>query len=221
MDWIRGVRAVAMPHVVLLGDSVFANAAYTGGEPDVVTHLRAILPPEWSATLAAVDGATTASVPSQIGRVPRDASHLVLSVGGNDALGNIDLLSTPVQSTAEALRLFERRTRAFAADYADAVAAVASLGTRLVLCTIYNGAFADADEASLVRMALTTFNDPIIRTAFEHRAGLIDLRLVCRESSDYANPIEPSGAGGRKIAEAIAHAVGARAHPGSTRVTAN
>jgi hypothetical protein len=32
---------------------------------------------------------------------------------------------------------------------------------------------------------------------------------VCAEESDYANPIEPSGSGGKKIAAAIAAAVGA------------
>ena len=48
-----------MPHLVLLGDSIFDNAAYTAGGPDVVTQLRAQLPPGWSATLAAVDGSHT------------------------------------------------------------------------------------------------------------------------------------------------------------------
>ena len=29
-----------MPHVVLLGDSIFDNGAYTQGGPDVITQLR-------------------------------------------------------------------------------------------------------------------------------------------------------------------------------------
>ncbi|HEX6372708.1 MAG TPA: hypothetical protein VF006_27555 [Longimicrobium sp.] len=33
-----------MPHVVLLGDSIFDNASYVAGGPDVVTHLRGELP---------------------------------------------------------------------------------------------------------------------------------------------------------------------------------
>lgn len=36
---------------------------------------------------------------------------------------------------------------------------------------------------------------------------LIDLRLVCDEAGDYANPIEPSVQGGAKIAAAIASLV--------------
>jgi hypothetical protein len=36
-----------MGHLVLLGDSVFDNAAYVGGGPDVVAQLRARLPTGW------------------------------------------------------------------------------------------------------------------------------------------------------------------------------
>lgn len=31
-------------HIVLLGDSIFDHASYTKGQPDVITHLRGILP---------------------------------------------------------------------------------------------------------------------------------------------------------------------------------
>src|SRR5919198_237854 len=48
-----------MGHVVLLGDSIFDNAAYVGGGPDVVRQLRAVLPSDWRATLNALDGAVT------------------------------------------------------------------------------------------------------------------------------------------------------------------
>ena len=57
-----------MAHLVLLGDSIFDNIAYTRGEPDVVAHLTAILPAGWRATLLAVDGATTRGLPSQTKR---------------------------------------------------------------------------------------------------------------------------------------------------------
>jgi hypothetical protein len=51
--------------------------------------------------------------------------------------------------------------------------------------------------------ALTIFNDVIIKEAFKAGIPLIDLRLVCNEDADYSNPIEPSIAGGKKIAEVI------------------
>ena len=93
-----------MTHVVLLGDSIFDNAAYVRrGEPDVVAQLRAKLPRDWKATLCAVDGAVTSGVLRQLGRVPSDASHLVVSVGGNDALQNMGVLREGARSVAEAM----------------------------------------------------------------------------------------------------------------------
>jgi hypothetical protein len=73
----------------------------------------------------------------------------------------------------------------------------------VTVCTIYNGNFPDAQLQRLASVALTVFNDAILRVAFERRLSVIDLRLVCNEPSDYANPIEPSSHGGAKIARVI------------------
>ncbi len=195
-----------VPHVILLGDSIFDNGAYVGRDPDVATHLSRVLRPPWRATLLAVDGATTSGLASQLRRIPADATHLVVSIGGNDALGHRDLLSTPVRSTADALALFNARVSAFEADYRRAVAPVFERKLPVTLCTIYNGNL-PAREAELARVALALFDDVIVRVALERECGLIDLRLVCTEPADYANPIEPSGRGGMRIAQAIARAV--------------
>jgi hypothetical protein len=197
-------------HVVLLGDSIFDNGAYTGREPDVVSHLRAVLPSGWRASLCAVDGATTGGVRAQLGRIPPEASHLVVSVGGNDALRHTDLLALPVRSTTEALELFGERVERFEADYRAALGGVLTRGLPTTVCTVYNGSFPDPAHGRLAALALTLFNDVILRVAFEQGLGVIELRLICDEPGDYANPIEPSGPGGLKIARAIAQAVGAR-----------
>ena len=133
----------------------------------------------------------------------------MVSIGGNDALGYLDLLDAPATSTADALRLFGKAAGRFEADYRSAVRPVLNRGLPVTLCTIYNGAFEDPDYAARARVALMMFNDVILRVAFEHHASVIDLRLVCSERADYANPIEPSGQGGMKIAKAIARATGA------------
>jgi lysophospholipase L1-like esterase len=190
-------------HVVLLGDSIFDNASYTRGEPDVVSHLREVLPAHSRATLCAVDGATTASLSRQLTRVPSDATHLVVAIGGNDALQNTDLLATSVSSTAEALTLFADRVEAFESAYRAALAPVLAMNRPTVLCTIYNGNL-EPPRARLARTALTLFNDVIVRVGFEHDLPVIDLRIICSDPADYANPIEPSGRGGLNIASAIA-----------------
>jgi hypothetical protein len=195
-------------HIALLGDSIFANLAYTSGEPDVVSHLRRVLPPPWQATLLAQDGATTSGLERQLHSVPADASHLVISVGGNDALQNADLLSMRVATTAQALELFAARLASFEATYRAGIQRAASLGRSTFVCTVYNGAL-DADRATAARMGLTLFNDAILRTAASLGLDTLELRSVCTEHTDYANPIEPSGAGGLKIARAVASMVGA------------
>lgn len=197
-----------MPHIVLLGDSIFDNGAYTGGAPDVVSHLRSLLPAGWRASLAAVDGATTGRLAAQLARVPDDATHLAVAVGGNDALQNSDLLSTRVRSSAETLALFAGRLAAFERSYTAALDAVAALRRSTVVCTIYNGAL-PPDQAPLARVALMMFNDVIVRAALSRRVDIVELRAICTEREDFANPIEPSGQGGRKIAHAIARAAGA------------
>jgi hypothetical protein len=192
-----------MPHVVLLGDSVFDNAAYVAGGPDVVTQLRALLPPDWQATLAAVDGDTTAQVPHQLPNIPEDATHLVLSVGGNDALSHVDILERRAGSVAEVLGLLADLADRFERDYRQAVGAVVGRGLPLTVCTIYNGSFPDPLMQRLTRTALTVFNDAILRVAFQKELDVIDLRLVCGEPLHYANPIEPSVQGGAAISRAI------------------
>src|SRR4051812_7942675 len=96
-------------HLVLLGDSIFDNGAYTQGAPDVVGHLKALLPATWHATLLAVDGSTIATLPRQLERLPRDATHLALAIGGNDVLANRALLGASVRTMHAALELFAER----------------------------------------------------------------------------------------------------------------
>lgn len=195
-------------HIVLLGDSILDNAAYTGGAPDVATHLRGLLPAGWQATLCAVDGATTGDLERQLGRVPAGATHLVIAVGGNDALQNMDLLSLRVASSAEALDIFAARVLTFERAYRTAIQRAAALRLPTVVCTIYNGAL-DKTIATAARLGLALFNDVILRAALDLQLDAIELRAICTEPGDYANPIEPSGRGGLKIAGAIARAAGA------------
>ena len=215
---LRGVMATT-GHIGLLGDSTLDNGAYTRGAPDVVTHLRRTLPVEWTATLYAVDGATTGDVARQTSRVAKDVSHIVLSVGGNDALMNSDLLERPVRSTAETLALFADRVRAFEQAYGRALRAVLALDRPTIVCTIYNGNLEPA-RATAARVALMPFNDAILRAAFERALAEIDLRAVCASADHYADAIEPSGEGGRRIAAAIVAALGL-AEARSSRVFAN
>src|SRR5215218_3210820 len=97
------MHTAAMSHAVLLGDSIFDNAAYVRGGPPVIQQLRSKLPGGWRATLLAVDGSVTQDVSGQLHKLPPDASHLVVSAGGNNALGHVDILGEGARSAAEVL----------------------------------------------------------------------------------------------------------------------
>jgi len=192
-----------MAHILLLGNSIFDNARYTEGGPDVISQVRKLLPAGWRASLLALDGATAEHVPSQLQNLPPDASHLVLSVGGNDALMNSSILYKPADSMSQALAALADLSQGFEEEYRRAVGACRQLRLPLTLCTIYNGCFPDGDFQRLVSTALMVFNDVILRVGIEFGLAIIDLRFVCSSSADYANPIEPSSLGGAKIARAI------------------
>jgi hypothetical protein len=205
-----------MPHIVLLGDSIFDNAAYVGSGPDVITQLRGVLPSSWKATLLAVDGAVSADVSYQIERIPKDATHLVVSVGGNDALGHVGILEERATSSAGVLMRLADLAEGFSRRYRRTLDDVLRRRLPTIACTIYEGNFPDPVMQRLARTALMVFNDAIVRHAVETETDLIDLRLICREPGDYANPIEPSVQGGERIAQAIVTAItagdGAKRH---------
>ena len=192
-----------MAHVILIGDSVFDNGAYVAGGPDVVRQLRECLPTGWRATLRAVDGATSADIAGQLEQLPKDATHLVLSVGGNDALGYVDVLEDTANSIASAVARLADIADDFAQVYRAMVDAVLARRLPTAICTIYEPRFPDPRLQRLGVTALKLFNDLIIREAFARGVPLLDLRLICDRDEDYANPIEPSLKGGKKIAAAI------------------
>ena len=199
----RSGAANTMKRVVLLGDSVFDNGAYVGTDPDVVHQLRQLLPEGWGADLNARDGAVMADIPAQMRSLPADATHLVISVGGNDALLQAGVLDEDASSVADALDRLAAVRESFHRGYAAMLEHVLSRRLPTAVCTIYDPRYPERRLRKIAATALTLLNDAITREAFARGATLIDLRLICNRDEDFANPIEPSARGGAKIAQAI------------------
>ena len=158
-------------------------------------------------------------VPTHLSRLPSDATHIVLSTGGNNALMQLAVLHTPVSSVAQALEALAEIASDFKDRYRSAVAACVATRVSLAVCTIYNGCFDDPSFQRIASATLMLFNDAIIRVAAERGVPIIDLRSVCSQPEDYANPIEPSSVGGEKIARIIVELVsGVRVASTSTRI---
>lgn len=179
-----------MQHVVLLGDSIFDNAAYVSGGPDVLSHLQGLLQSRAKATLLAVDGAVIADVSRQLTRIPPDATHLVVSAGGNDALQHTGLLDRRARTSAEVLEWFGDAVEAFEQRYRRMLASVLALGIPRTVCTIYNGNLG-VPVQRVSTVALAIFNDAIQRVAHDGRLlpqGQLPLPAVGRSARTAGRP---------------------------------
>ena len=194
--------------IVLVGDSVFDNQPYVARGAATTDALLARLAAGWSCTLLAQDGSVIDEVPRQLMHLPTDATHLVVSTGGNDALSDAGILSEPVSSVGEGLWKLGQVVDRFERRYREMLVKVKARRLPTIVCTIYNADFADADVQRVTSTALAVFNDAIIRAAWSAGMQILDLRPVCDEPEDYVNEIEPSARGGQKIADAIVRALG-------------
>ena len=208
-----------MAHVTLCGDSIFDNKSYLQpGEPDVTTQVNALLPEGFKATRLAIDGDVTQGISRQLQSLSNDATDLFISVGGNDALDGINVFTEPVANVGEALIYLNTMRNQFETQYREMLQHALSQQLPLTVCSIYyprfhsqnlERVFPDGNGVNgetlqkMAMVALANFNDVIFRQAFQLKIPLIDLRVLCDEEEDFANPIEPSAVGGQKIARAI------------------
>jgi hypothetical protein len=51
--------------------------------------------------------------------------------------------------------------------------------------------------------ALSLFDDAIVRAARGTGLPVLEMRAICSDEADFANPIEPSSVGGEKVARAL------------------
>ena len=223
-----------MNRIYLLGDSIIDNAPYVKkNEKDVVSHLISMYKgnPQIKINNRAVDGHTMRDLlDTQLSDEGlNEATHIVMSIGGNDLLQNISFL----QMTAKLSEVMDKdarigkwgskelnlsRNKVFEETYFEIIkpmqqeyeSIVANLSTyraKLLLCTVYEGDLVDSDEFSDViyssKTMLSIFNDLVYRTAQKYNAEVLELRDIFVSSEDYANPIEPSHIGGEKLAKSI------------------
>jgi lysophospholipase L1-like esterase len=189
-------------HIVLLGDSILDNARYVETNQAVSDHLSQELPAGTRCSLLAVDGDTTRNVPTQLKRLPASTTHLVLSVGGNDALGWLPTLDRPATSVMDALGHLHLIQSDFRQHYEQLLAGIAQLGKPTLVCTIYD---AVPGLTPSLQTALSLFNDVVTRTAMRYPFDVLDLRTLLKEPGDFSerSPIEPSEQAGRKLAHSV------------------
>ena len=192
-------------YIALLGDSIFDNDAYVLNGPGVIAQLRVSMPSHWSAIKLAIDGDCIRHVESRLNYLPNHMTDLVLSIGGNDAMGYSHLLAD-AKSLADIPKIVRAPVAKFRVNYRRLLNYLQSFEMKLHICTIYTAIpFPDPMWRQAVPIALGHFNDVIMEEARKRHLGLIKLNEVCTEPEDFSikSPIEPSAIGGQKIVNAI------------------
>jgi lysophospholipase L1-like esterase len=192
-----------MAHIVLLGDSVFDNRADVKAGGDVIAHVSRIMPYGWMATLLARDSSVIADIADQLRDLPVGATHLVVSVGGNDALRRAYLVDARAPSVSRSLMLVSTAAEEIRSDYVKMMEAVLTVGLSTAVCTIYEPHYPEPMIRQAASAALAIINDTILREAGLRGIPVLDLRLICNEDNDFTDSIELSAQGGAKIASAI------------------
>ncbi len=195
--------------VLICGDSILDNGAYVGmfGR-SLNSHLNGALD-GWTIDFRALDGAVCADVAqSQLGGRAGAFDAVVVSVGGNDALGYLHLLED-----RERRRLIEHGLMlaeiqdGLRADYRQVLDSAEKHARELLILTIYRARFhlngLPADLGRAANALLSLFNDVIQEEALARGHDFLDLRRICVSDEHFANAIEPSDSGGREIAVGI------------------
>jgi lysophospholipase L1-like esterase len=192
-----------MSKLILLGDSTLDNKRYTGGKPSVSEYLQEYTAPAWEVLLLAQDGDCMCDVYTRLKRLPEDATHMLLSVGGNDALSHRYILENDSGNYPSVLDELFAIYAGFGTEYRDLVRTLRGYSLPLILTMIYEGDFGDEVMQKRANTALAGFNDIIIRTAVREELPVIDLREVCRKPEHFTSRIEPSVEGGERFARMI------------------
>ncbi len=197
-----------MNQVILLGDSIIDNKVYVGSnELSVLEHLEKLSMDKY--LQIALDGATTHHVLNkQLDYIREEHSHIVLSIGGNDLLNNIDFLLQDFKySPNNILKQLKNLMTPIVQNYETIVNNLASYSAASLLCTVYEGDLVGSDEFDSIsesaRTMISYFNDSIYRIGNRHNIHVLELRDIFIAPRDYANPIEPSHLGGQKFAKEI------------------
>ena len=205
--------------IALLGDSVFDNETYVKSREKAVESVVRTL--GYDCKLYAVDGAVISDVYSQIDKVKTELKSndiIILSIGGNNALGTLSLVYNNIHLSVDKLLLL---LNDFLLEFEEELDSLYShmSGTfrKLPICTtnIYYPCF-DFQDRNLffhslkerghhqkILKLVDSLNAIIQRKAKEYSFRLVDINSAFHSKIFYANEIEPSFEGSKLLANLI------------------
>ena len=189
--------------MVLLGDSLLpVRADLPDGSLEYAVMPGARFP--WKLT---VMSAAQVSTPGPAAAIPKDATHIVINIEGNDAIAASGLLDGPPVAWRAGLAQLNSAADDF--ERHVEILARAALSTRLptLACTMYPPRYLDWEQQQAACAALALFNDRILKSAVAAGFAIADLRQLGAVAELYASPTQLSVAGLQRVAEIIRRAL--------------
>jgi lysophospholipase L1-like esterase len=190
---VREGMANAHQTIVLLGDSVFNNAAFVGEGKAVFEQLNELT--NGKVVSLAEDGATISELYLQLDSISDDLNRrdtaVIISAGGND------ILAKKIKSDDAKLEALFRRWMDF----------LKALRVKLGSANIYvvNIYFPSNSKYKSYKLSIEKWNAMLSENSsvIGETYGIIDVNSVMTSAADFVYDIEPSELGSAKIAEKI------------------
>ncbi len=172
--------------VALLGDSIIDNKVYVGeNELSVTEHLESNS--DFNFEMIAVDGDTTKEViDNQLEKIRANTSHIVLSIGGNDLLQKLYIMTNQTSGMVQALEIASKTVEEIKVRYEEILVHLKTLNRPVILCTIYEGDLQSDPDLAVIEEAakvlLGMMNDSIYFLGKKHDIEVLELRNIFTEA---------------------------------------
>lgn len=191
-------------HVVLLGDVLLD--AYSGIDKSPGKFEDDVLPRTKNWKLSVVSHEEIERAGSSLA-LPPDATHAMIFIEGNQAIEQSGLLDGHDDPHCDVLAQLSLAADEFERKLERLIRVAQSARLGIMVCTMYPPNYRNAARQRSACAALAVFNDRITKHAAQAKLALIDLRLTCNDSSDYAKPTLLSKRGVQKVASVIRFAM--------------
>lgn len=199
-------------HIILLGDSILDNANYvkfnTISDLCVTEQFQDTIAKknlEYKVSNLAIDGYTTDDILDNkiINKIPKNATYILLSIGGNDGLMSLNELNNPKMLLPwNFINLLLQTKNKFKIKYNTILKNINKLhpNCKIICMTIYYPIFYHSILLQIIsNIGVNIMSNVIINETSKYNIPIIDIRKVFDKWQDYANSIEPGIPGGDKI----------------------
>ena len=202
-------------HVILCGDSALNNKNVTGFDPEtelsIEGELNRALGDESRAivrVLATPGHCMKDFTQTQLPQVPAMATHIFLSIGGNDALAKAKELFEQPGKISLLLGFIHWLFFLFSLEYYQTLSTLKTIGkSQVFICTLYTPDMKKAFwwKRWLCAFALWHLNRVIRTVAHQFNYDILDLAVICDPKTDMrpGHEVELNHGGCKKVAAAM------------------